>query len=124
FTDVVYRDEYGRAVREGYLVDYDVVKLKSDVRVRGVFLREGEAVDYVDPDTGAETRDQLEDERAFDSADVERTVTSPDSNRKILAEIKNYADAHEAKYGRFPKTLIFAANDAGHTSHAVQLVKI
>ena len=124
FTDVVYRYEYARAVREGHLVDYDVVKLKSNVRVEGVFLSEGETVDYVDPDTGAETRDQLEDQREFQNTDVEKTVTSPDSNRKILAEIKKYADAHEAKYGRFPKTLIFAANDAGHTSHAEELVKL
>src|SRR5207244_2531399 len=29
---------------------------------------------------------------------------------------------HEQKYGRFPKTLIFAENDLPHTSHADQLV--
>ena len=124
FTDVVYRYDYPRAVREGFLVDYDVVNVKSDVRMQGVFLKEGETVDYIDPESGAERRDQLEDERQFASADVEKTVTSPDSNRKILAEIKRHAEAHEAKYGRFPKTLIFAANDTGHTSHANELVDI
>ena len=30
FKDVVYRYEYERAVREGFLVDYDVVKIKSE----------------------------------------------------------------------------------------------
>ena len=49
-------------------------------------------------------------------------VTSPDSNRKIVAELKKYTDQHEQRYGRFPKTLIFAANDLPHTSHADQLV--
>ena len=29
FEDMVYRYEYDRAVREGYLVDYDVVTIKS-----------------------------------------------------------------------------------------------
>src|SRR5665213_295265 len=77
FTDVVYRYEYSRAVREGYLVDYDVVKLKSDVRLKGVFLREGESIQVIDPDNGNEKLDQLEDERSFDSSDLERTVTSP-----------------------------------------------
>jgi len=124
FTDVVYRYEYARAVREGHLVDFDVVKLKSNVRVEGMFLKEGETVDYIDPDSGAEIRDQLEDQREFRNTEVEKTVTSPDSNRKILAEIKTYADAHQVKYGRFPKTLIFAANDTGHTSHADELVKL
>ena len=124
FTDVAFRYEYAQAVREGHLVDYDVVKLKSDVRVQGVFLKEGETVDYIDPETGTDSRDQLEDERAFDTGDIEKTITSPDSNRKIMEEIKKYADAHIEKYGRFPKTLIFAANDVPHTSHADSLVKI
>ena len=54
FKDVVYRYEYSRAVREGFLVDYDVVTVKSDVRVRRVFLKEGERVSVVNPDTGVE----------------------------------------------------------------------
>ena len=35
FKNVVYRYEYERAVREGYLVDYDVVAIKSNVRMQG-----------------------------------------------------------------------------------------
>jgi type I restriction enzyme R subunit len=101
-----------------------VVKVKSDVRVNGVFLREGETVSMVDPDTGSEQLDHLEDERQFEATDVERTVTSADSNRRILEELKKYADEHEQRYGRVPKTLIFAANDVGHTSHADQLVEL
>ena len=123
FTDVVYRYEYSRAVREGFLVDYDAVKVKSDVRMKGVFLQEGELVGMVDPDTGNEQLDQLEDERDYDATEVEQKVTSPDSNRKILEELKKYALEHEQQYGRFPKTLIFAANDVPHTSHADQLVE-
>lgn len=37
FKDVVYRYEYERAIREGYLVDYDVVTIKSNVRMQGFF---------------------------------------------------------------------------------------
>ncbi len=124
FHDVVYRYEYSRAVREGFLVDYDVVSVKSDVRMKGVFLKETDRVELVDPDTGTETLDQLEDERAFESEEVERKVTSPDSNQKILEEVKRYALEHEQACGRFPKTLIFAANDLPHTSHADELVKL
>ncbi|MBX3424258.1 MAG: DEAD/DEAH box helicase family protein [Pirellulales bacterium] len=124
FKDVVYRYEYERAVREGFLVDYDAVRVKSDVRMNGVFLDEGEEVDIIDPDSGAETRDALEDERQFANTEVERVVTSPDSNRKIAQELKKYADEHEQATGRFPKTLIFAANDLTHTSHCDQLVEV
>src|SRR5262249_46057395 len=124
FSDVVYRYEYARAVREGYLVDYDVVTIKSDVRMKGVFLKEGERVSVVDPETGLQKLDELEDQRDFDPTDVEKRVTSPDSNRKILEELRKYAAEHEKKYGRFPKTLIFAANDVPHTSHADQIVDL
>lgn len=124
FEKLVYRYDYESAVREGYLVDYNVVRINSDVRMNGVFLNEGEQVDRVDPDTGARELDLLEDERAFDASEVEREITAPDSNRKILEEIKRYAEAHEAETSRFPKILIFAANDLPNTSHADQLVDL
>jgi type I restriction enzyme R subunit len=122
FKDVVYRYEYERAVREGFLVDYDVVAVKSNVRMQGLFLKEGEEVGVVNPDTGAKQLDVLEDERQFDPGEIEAKVTAPDSNRKILEEVKQYAFEHERRCGRFPKILIFAANDLPHTSHADQLV--
>ena len=81
-------------------------------------------VEIVDAKSGAQTRDRLEDQRQFDTSEVERTVTSPDSNRKIVEELKKHADEHERQCGRFPKTLIFAGNDLHHTSHADQLVEI
>jgi type I restriction enzyme R subunit len=123
FKEVVFRYEYDRAVREGHLVDYDVVKLRSNVRMEGMFLKEGEQVDLIDPDSGSDRRDFLEDERAYETTEIERKVTSPDSNRKIIEELKRYALEHEQRTGRFPKTLIFAANDLPHVSHADQLVE-
>jgi type I restriction enzyme R subunit len=124
FKDVVFRYEYNKAVQDGYLVDYDVVTVKSNVRMNGVFLKEGEQVGIIDPTSGAEQLDQVEDERQFETTEVERTITSPDSNRKIIEEIRKYALEHEQQYGRFPKILIFAVNDLPHTSHADSLVEI
>ncbi len=94
FRDIIFRYGYERAVREGYLVDYDVVAIESGVRMNGIFLREGEIVDVVDTETGVRHADILEDEGEFQSADIEAKITSPDSNRKILEEIKKYADEH------------------------------
>ncbi len=124
FQDVVARYDYETAVAEGHLVDYDVVKIRSEVRMNGIFLEEGQEVKRVDPATGARALDFLEDERRFDTAAIERDITSPDSNRRILEEIKTYALEHEAQTGRFPKTLIFAVNDLPHTSHADSLVTL
>jgi type I restriction enzyme R subunit len=92
--------------------------------MQGVFLREGENVEVVDPETGLSKLDQLEDERPYDATELERTVTSPESNRKVVEEVKKYAEEHEKRHGRFPKTLFFAVNDLPHTSHADQLVDV
>jgi type I site-specific restriction endonuclease len=50
FENLVYRYDYEGAVSESYFVDYDVVRVRSDVRMNGVFLLEGEQIDQVDPD--------------------------------------------------------------------------
>jgi type I restriction enzyme R subunit len=124
FKDVVFRYGFETAVAEGHLVDYDAVAIRSDVRLRGIFLKEGEQVRRIDTQTGAQQLDLLEDERHIDTSEVEEKATAPDSNRKILEEIRKYADEHEERYGRFPKTLIFAVNDLPHTSHADALADI
>jgi type I restriction enzyme, R subunit len=124
FTHKVFDYSYEQAVKDGHLVDYDAVNMRSNARVKGVFLKEGENVEVIDPETGLSKMDQLEDERQFETTDLERTVTSPDSNLKIVQEVKRYADEHERRYGRFPKTLFFAVNDLPHTSHADQLAGV
>jgi len=124
FTNKVYEYGYEQAVKDGYLVDYDAVNVRSEVRMNGLFLHEGENVEVVDAESGLSKMDQLEDERTFDTTEIEAKVTAPESNKKILEEIKKYTDRHEAEHGRFPKTLIFAVNDLPHTSHADQLVDL
>jgi type I restriction enzyme, R subunit len=124
FHEVVYRYTTEEAIEDGFLVDYDAVRLRSNVRINGVFLKEGEHVGLIDTETGREVYDQLEDEREFSSDRIERDITAPESNRKIIQEIAKYAYQHEAEKGHFPKTLIFAVHDLPFTSHADQIVKI
>lgn len=125
FGDPVYRYTYKQAVDDGYLVDFDVVRVRSDVRIEGVTLKEGERIEFVDTEVGTTKNiDYLEDEVSYDASAIEAKITAPDSNRKIIEELKKHAEAHEAEFGRFPKTLIFAANDLPHTSHANQLVSL
>lgn len=124
FKEVIYRYTTDQAIHDGYLVDYGAVRIKSDVRMNGVFLNQGEQVGIIDTETGKETYDELEDEREFPTEEIEKKITAPESNRKIIKEIANYAYEHEKETGRFPKILIFAVNDLPHTSHADQVVKI
>lgn len=124
FGEPIFRYTYEEAVNDEYLVDYDSVSVHSGVRINGAFLKEGELVGRIDTETGIEKLDNLEDERFFDASKIEQDITSPESNRKIIEEIKKYALEHEKRYHRFPKTLIFAVNDIPHISHCDQLVRI
>ncbi|HLP61412.1 MAG TPA: DEAD/DEAH box helicase family protein, partial [Candidatus Deferrimicrobium sp.] len=112
-----------QAILDGYLVDYDAVKIKSDIHINGAFLNEGEYVGSIDRETGVEKLDALEDEREFAANEIESIITSPDSTGKIINAVKKYTDLHEKEYGRFPKTLIFAVNDLPHVSHADQVAR-
>lgn len=125
FGEPIYKYSVEEAVNDGFLVDYDdPIVITSGVRMNGTFLQEGEQIELVDTKTGKTTIDYLEDERQFSSGDIEKNITVPASNRKIIQEIKTYLDEHEKQTGRFPKTLIFAANDLTHTSHADEIVSI
>lgn len=124
FKDIVYRYGYEQAVKDGYLVDYDAVKIASGVRIEGITIKEGDEIEEVNPETGAQQLDLLEDERHFEVTELEREVTSPDSNKKIIQEFAKYALEQEKETDRFPKTLIFADNDLPHTSHSDQLVDL
>ena len=97
------RYDYERAVREGFLVDYDVVAVRSDVRMNGVFLDEGEQVGVVDPTPAPSSSTSWKTSASFEAPEVERRVTSPDSNRKIVEEIKKYAIEHERETRPFPQ---------------------
>jgi type I restriction enzyme, R subunit len=125
FKEVVYRYTTEQAIMDGFLVDYEAIAIDSEVKINGAFLQEGESVGVIDPETGLETYDQLEDERDFASTEIERKITVPDTNRKIIQEIAHYALAHEQETGRFPKILIFAVNDLPNKmSHADRVVEI
>jgi type I restriction enzyme R subunit len=124
FGDPVFRYGVAQAITDGFLVDWDAIKIKSDVKINGVFLEEGESIGRIDTTTGEEILDELEDERQYESTQIESEITVVDSNRKIIKELADHCYKHEEATGRFPKTLIFAVNDMQHTSHADQIVSI
>lgn len=124
FGEPVFRYSVQEAIRDGWLVDYEAVRIHSDVRMKGAFLKEGERIVYIDTETGKERLDHLEDERDYSAEEIERKITAPESNRKIIEAIAGFAREHQERTGRFPKTLIFAVNDLPHTSHADNLVQI
>lgn len=124
FGNTVYHYEYERAVREGYLVDYDAITIQSRVTVQGAFLQPGEIVTLQDRQTGRIRLEELEDERPLPAPQLEQDWTAPDRDRKIVQELARYLLEQEEERGHFPKTLIFADNDIPHTSHSDRLVNL
>ena len=51
FGPPVFRYTVEQAILDGFLVDYEAVGIKSQVRMNGVFLKEGETVERVDTDS-------------------------------------------------------------------------
>jgi type I site-specific restriction endonuclease len=75
FGEPVFRYGVEQAIREGFLVDYEAVGIKSGVQMNGLFLQEGEKVSKIDTETGEETFDQVEDERAFRAEEIEEPTS-------------------------------------------------
>jgi type I restriction enzyme R subunit len=124
FKNVVYHYPVERAVLDGYLVDWALVKIESGIRMNGTFLKEGEAVEFIDTETGKTKYDELEDEREITTTQLEKQATVPDTNKKIVAEFGKFARKFEEQNGRFPKTIVFATQDMPHVSHAEKLVEL
>lgn len=124
FKEIVYRYEYERAVREGYLVDYDPIAIQSEVSLKGAFLHEGEEVGLQDTHTGQLRFEFLEDECELPAPQIDQQWAAPDRDRKIVKEVVKYLLEQEADLRRFPKTLVFAHNDLAHVSHADRLVDL
>jgi len=124
FRNVVYHYPVEKAVIDGYLVDWARIRIESGIRMEGLFLNQGEEVQFINPETGISNYDQLEDEREFKTTQLERSVTSPDTNKKIIDEYSKFAREFEKEHGRFPKTIIFTTQDIPHISHADQIVDL
>jgi hypothetical protein len=56
FGPPVFRYTVEQAILDGFLVDYEPIAIKSEVRMNGLFLKEGETVERVDTDTGQKAR--------------------------------------------------------------------
>jgi type I restriction enzyme R subunit len=124
FQDIIYQYEYERAVREGYLVDYDPLTIRSEISMNGAFLQPGEEVGLQDRETGQLHFETLEDERELPAPQIDQEWAAPDRDRKIVAEVAKYLREQEMENRRFPKMLVFAHNDLPHVSHADRLVNL
>jgi type I restriction enzyme R subunit len=83
--------------------------------MKGVFLQEGENVETVDPETGLSKMDSSKTSGSSTRRSSSRRSPPPTRTEDPRGAEEVLRRAREA-HGRFPKTLIFAANDLPHTS--------
>jgi len=106
---------YERAVSDGYLNDYEVLKVRTGVQIDGL---KGEEL-------SEEQREKLilqgidPDEIDFEGKDLEKHFTNKDTNRKILMEL--YDNGIKDDSGTTPgKTIVFCATQ----NHAEEMKKL
>ena len=106
---------------DGFLVDYDAVKVTSEIAMKGHSCAKARKWG-ADTQTGRCEFEFMEDERELPPETLSQDSTAPDRDRKIAHELGKYLREQEVESGHFPKTLIFAENDLPHRSHAEQVV--
>lgn len=112
-SNLAYTYSLEKAVRDGYLVDYDVVHIDTQITMEGIKLKKGRQIKIEDVQTGEVHNTLTDDEIKFEPEKIERKITAVDRNRKIVDEFAKYF-----KDGQ--KTVFFAVDD----KHADQLVKL
>ncbi|MBN1641704.1 MAG: DEAD/DEAH box helicase family protein, partial [Anaerolineae bacterium] len=110
-----------RAVADGVNVDGWVYRIRTEVTERGGSVEAGEWVDRRDRVTRDVRWEQLDEDLAYDSNQLDRDVVAPDQIRTVIRTFRDRLPT-EIFPGRteVPKTLIFAKDD----SHAEDIVRI
>ena len=115
--------EYGheKAVADGVNVNYDVYRIHTEITGQGSKIDAGFIIDKRDRQTRKRRWEQLDEDLAYDAAQLDRDVVAEDQIRTVLETFRDKLFT-EIFPGRtdVPKTLVFAKDD----SHAEDIVRI
>jgi len=104
-----------QAIEDGYLVDYDVIKINTKSTGEDAYIPKEQRYLIKDRQTGLTEEEFAEEDIKIDAEKLERDLTVPDRLRRIAKEFKKY-------YKEGQKTLVFAKHDNDKVSHADALV--
>ena len=115
--------EYGhpQAVADGVNVNYDVYRIRTEVSEAGSKVEAGYWLQVLDKPTRARRDWQLDDDFEYASAELDRSVQTPDQIRTIARTLRDrwQTDLFPQRQ-ELPKTLVFAKDD----NHAEAIVGI
>ena len=119
--NLVFAYTHEEAVADQVNVDFDVYRIKTAITANGATIEGGTWTAFRDRSTRKKRWEELDDDLAYDSSDLDRNVVSEDQIRTVIRHFRDVY-ATELFPGRttVPKTLIFAKDD----SHADDIVRI
>ncbi|EQD70315.1 type III restriction enzyme, res subunit, partial [mine drainage metagenome] len=107
----------------GVNVNYDVYRIRTNVSEQGSTVEAGYYVQLLDRQTRRRSDWQLDEDFAYDPAELDRAVQTPDQIRTVVRTFRDRLFG-EIFPGRteVPKTLVFAKDD-NHAEAIVQILR-
>ena len=103
---------YPESVADGVNVDFDILKLGTNIRDDGsVTIERGEVVEVRDRETRHRRYEQLDDDFTYTVRQIGRKVETVDEIREVLSYYRDHWTEWFPGRSEIPKTLIFAASD-------------
>ena len=121
--NLVMEYNHEQAVADGVNVNYDVYRIRTAITAAGSKVEAGVYVQKMERDTRKKRWEELDDDFAYDSDQLDRDVVAPHQIRTIIKTFKEKLFS-EIFPGRteVPKTLIFAKDDA-HAENIVEILR-
>ncbi|NUK04759.1 type I restriction endonuclease subunit R [Streptomyces lunaelactis] len=114
---------YAQAVADGVNVDFDVVRLRSDLREAGAAtIESGTTVKIKDRKTRRQRYQELDDDFTYTTRQIGRSVVTVDEIRAVLTTYKNNWQRWFPGRKDIPKTLIFTVGE-DHAEDVLAQVK-
>ncbi|GAB7050549.1 DEAD/DEAH box helicase family protein [Catenuloplanes indicus] len=121
--NVVSEYTYPQAVADGVNVDFDVVRMHTDLRERGAAtIEQGTTVRVRDRKTRRQRYQELNDDFTYTTRQIGRSVVAVDEIRAVLLAYRDNWRRWFPGRAELPKTLIFAVGE-DHAEDVLALVK-
>ncbi|MET7908790.1 DEAD/DEAH box helicase family protein [Streptomyces avermitilis] len=114
---------FEQAVADGVNVDFDIVRLRTDLReTGGSTIEAGTTVRIRDRKTRAQRYEELDDDFDYSTNELGRSVIAEDEVRTVLTTYKENWRRWFPGRAELPKTLVFAVGE-DHSEEVLKLVK-
>lgn len=119
--NIVAEYNYEQSVADGVNVGYDVYEIETEFSKTGSVIKQGWWIDHRDRATRKKRWAQTEEDTAYSSKDLDKSVVNPSQIRNVILAMKAALETQIFPNRKeVPKTLIFAKTD----SHADDIINI